>query len=595
MRKSIVIYAIVLVMAQAAFAQSIVDKSADHGLMVRQIPNSESDVIKYFSRIQDPSDTIYATIYRPANCPRCDGFINSINKNIKKVSSKPTVLISVYPDSLAAQAYIHKYNLTSDYYLFDQKEDFSMFLSFSPGYLHVDYILKINKSTGEIIVGSNADNASPEFFRDLEKYNNKKEAYQFPSGEIESYVWNSDADRELTVDRIIPVKLPKWYNMSEILYQPVFSEDNMLWNDKLQLSVIQLKLRDSVMEMTRMIEPDSTEYTKFINLSSDNYEKILKTGQLKNIALQPFVIGNGLFGIGYSLPDVWIDENNAFCYRNKPCYLIRSFEDNDFKDIGALEYDYNDEFYYPHFDIKAVDDKIIVGVQRITWPMVYDKEEYMDKPSDNPFKDLFYDAFDQPTLAVYDTKTRTIKERFGSLPKFAKKAKTGYSFSDMIFDSWEDEVAYASAFGGEITVGSKESIGCDNCMLNYKAFEINDSLISIPDTSDYYTYNCNALIEPYLNRKITDIKINEENIYCLIRHCEDAFERPALEKYSLIEINRSNGQHQELNFPAATEEERRLAYGLRRMNDGTIVPYFITSKDGNIQISIMGNVNAQGG
>lgn len=59
-------------------SKGLVDESADHGLMVRQIPGSESDARKFFSSLPVTADTIYATIFRPANCPRCDGFINII-------------------------------------------------------------------------------------------------------------------------------------------------------------------------------------------------------------------------------------------------------------------------------------------------------------------------------------------------------------------------------------------------------------------------------------------------------------------------------------------------------------------------------------
>ena len=165
----------------SATAKGLVDTSADHGLMVRQIPGSESDAIAFFKGLPVECDTIYATIFRPANCPRCDGFLNEIDRSIKTYTDKPSVLIAVYPDSVMAKAYINKYDIKADHYIFDTTETFDKFLSFSPGYLHVGYILKFNLRTGELIVGSNADNVSPAFFKELNLYRDKKEAYRFPA------------------------------------------------------------------------------------------------------------------------------------------------------------------------------------------------------------------------------------------------------------------------------------------------------------------------------------------------------------------------------------------------------------------------------
>ena len=177
MKSCMIILVFMTCFIESVLSQGLVDKSADTGLMVRQIPNTESAAIKFFADLSEKSDTIYATIFRPANCPRCDGFLNRINSFIKNETNKPSVLIAVYPDSVAAKAYIDKYSLKADHYIYDTDESFEEFLSFSPGYLHVGYILKINKSTGELIVGSNADNVSAAFFKELNNYNVRKETY----------------------------------------------------------------------------------------------------------------------------------------------------------------------------------------------------------------------------------------------------------------------------------------------------------------------------------------------------------------------------------------------------------------------------------
>lgn len=577
MKNRIIILLFVALTLNGAFSQNIVDKSADSGLMVRQIPNSESDAIEFFSNLPIDADTIYATIFRPANCPRCDGFLNSINSLIKTETTKPSVLIAVYPDSIVAQDYIKRYDLKSDYYIYDIKEDFSKFLSFSPGYLHVGYILKFNKKTGELIVGANADNVSPDFFKGLNIYSKRKEQVKYRNNEIDCHTWNDEDVMSLSLASCSPiVSASNDLIISDILYQPVYQDNKLLLNDKLAMAVIEFEKSDSCFKMKRIVEPDSAEFSQFVNIPKARYDKLLKSNQLKNIPLQPFIMEGDKYGIAYSLPELWIDDDNGLNYRNKPCFIERSFVDADYKRLVPLEYDFNDIFYYPHFNMKwAGKNNVVVGVQRITWPMITDKNEYLDTPENNPFCEQFYNI-SQPTLATYRQDTGLMEERFGEIPSFARKTKTGYCYSDMVFDYWDDEAVYASAYGGYIVVTTPDNLNCNVCNRTYSAFVLDDSIFETPDTTDYYTYRCNMLAEPYLNRKLVDVKMDDRFIHCLLRHCTDAFERPDREEYQYVVIDRGSGLRKTYSFPNNDDGERRVTYGLKRNVNGKVQPFYIS-------------------
>lgn len=401
--------------------------------------------------------------------------------------------------------------------------------------------------------------------------------YEYPGNRMEYHNWGKDYTDTLCAEKRYKFKIPeKEYKVSEILYQPVFHGDKLLWNDKLRMAVVEFELKDTALQFKRIVEPDSTEYSKFVNLPKSYYDKLLESDQLKNIPLQPFIIDEDRYGIAYSLPELWIDEDNSLNYRNKPCLIVRSFIDTDYRSIVPLEYDYEDTFYYPHFNMKGIGDScVVVGVQRITWPMVTDKNEYVNSPENNPFQDEFYDDFSQPTLAIYKCEDGTLTNRFGDLPHFAKKTKTGYCFSDMCFDAWGNEAVYASVYDGRIFISQIHSLGCDDCKLTYEAFHIDECLFQEPDSTDYYTYNCNALATPLLNRKIVDLKLDRHYIHCLVRNCTDAFERPEYEDYNYVIINRKSGKKDTFVFPKINEAERRIAYGLRRTEDNSITPYYI--------------------
>lgn len=496
---------------------------------------------------------------------------------VKTETTKPSVLVAVYPDSIAAQDYIRKYDLKSDYYIFDISEDFSKFLSFSPGYLHVGYILKFNKKTGELIVGSNADNVSHDFFKELNNYNKRKEQFEFKSTKLNYHSWDRKDCSPLVLSSCLPIiDGSNEINISEILYQPVYQDNKLLLNDKLAMAVFEFQKNDSNFKLNRIVEPDSAEFSRFVNIPKQYYDKLLKSNQLKNIPLQPFFIDNDKYGVAYSLPELWLDDDNGLNYRNKPCYIERSFSDTNYKRLIPLEYDFNDVYYYPHFNMKwAGNDKVVVGVQRITWPMITDKNEYINTPENNPFCERFYDIA-QPTLATYKQETGLMDEQFGSLPSFARKTKTGYCFSDMVFDYWDNEVDYASAYGGDIKLATADNLTCNLCNKSYSAFVLPESIFENPDTSDFYSYRCNMLAEPYLNRKIVDVKLGDGLIHCLLRKCSDAFERPDREDYQYVTINMGNGVRNIYNFPDIQEEERRITYGLKRDVGGSIQPFYIT-------------------
>lgn len=134
------ISAIVCLLVAVSVHASIMDKWADGALEVRQIPGSEQALKDYFA---GDSGIIYAVLYPPANCPRCEAMINEAYHGVKKIDkNNKVVLISVYPDRAAAERYNKTKGYVADEYMYDTDKDYLGFLSFSAGYLHVVYILK---------------------------------------------------------------------------------------------------------------------------------------------------------------------------------------------------------------------------------------------------------------------------------------------------------------------------------------------------------------------------------------------------------------------------------------------------------------------
>ena len=52
--------------------------------------------------------------------------------------------------------------------------------------------------------------------------------------------------------------------------------------------------------------------------------------------------------------------------------------------------------------------------------------------------------------------------------------------------------------------------------------------------------------------------------------------RPEFEDYNYVIINRDTGQKEIFDFPDRLKSERRIAYGLRREDNGMVTPYYIS-------------------
>ena len=91
-----------------------------------------------------------------------------------------------------------------------------------------------------------------------------------------------------------------------------------------------------------------------------------------------------------------------------------------------------------------------------------------------------------------------------------------------------------------------------------------------------------------LNREIRDVKVAGNYIFCIMRNVTDAFERPEREKYNLIVINRVTGKRKVLDFPEVdVGENRRIAYGLRRLSNGDVEPFYVTNTNDGWYVVIL--------
>lgn len=202
-------------------------------------------------------------------------------------------------------------------------------------------------------------------------------------------------------------------------------------------------LDENRLKLRSLLQADSLEKRAFIEISETTYQDQANKGFVYNIACSTEMLDDCHLGISYSLPRIVqeesIDSTLNLGYYNSPVILSRDV--NTLRRDSMIPLDFNlfhDDYFYMHFSFSALNDKILMGCKKMTWPMEFEPKEYKDNPSMNPFCEEFYQtpnsfmaAFsqnDEYTLVEINRKDASIHEY--RLPHYADMEVLGYGLSD---------------------------------------------------------------------------------------------------------------------------------------------------------------------
>lgn len=392
-------------------------------LQIRQKTGTEPLLKDYLSSISAPNDTVYAILYEPTFCPRCEIDIKPYSKMLSELAPQsPFVLITTYPDSARAAAYNKEKGYAADGYIYDTDEVFMRIFSFNTNGLSGLYILKMCKSTGELLVGANSFYTSMEYTKELTGWTERMEQHNFAqaSGAAGDEPWQlprpaceplngTFTDHGLKLDGQM---------LSDVYDVPKFDWPYFFYNDKLNNCVMLFKEDGGSLRFSARIEADSTERDHFIELS-DDWKRHLDKSSLCYMPLAATMTDSQRIGVSYSLPHVMEDtiaKNGGLAFFNAPAIVMR--------DAGTLAKSpmYCPDFmlfkdttyFYAHFNFCVFKGEVIYSCQKMTWPMMYERWEYEHNPVMNPFSEKFYSS-GNPWLAAFSLKTGKLVERFAGL------------------------------------------------------------------------------------------------------------------------------------------------------------------------------------
>ena len=564
-----------------------VEKMVNLSLQIRQRPGTEQLLRDYFEHSGCMNDTVYAVLYGPRNCPRCETFfMKAFYKMMKEHEGNEIALIAAYPSAKAAERYNKKNEFPADVYMYDTTQVYDKIFNFNVGALSVPYVMKIDRKNGRMVVGGNAAFLSDEFIEQLLAYDTPIEMEEFVA-DVAGGVENSDiVIGEIDVPEFeqtdeYRVETLEGYAVSTVYNLPKFHKQYFVYNDMLEFAVLLFEAdeENKLLRQTAIIEADSNERYRFIEIPE---RKFKQWGDVSYIPLEPDIIDDSTVSVSYSLPNIKYmnGDTTRQGYLNKASVIFRNAATGEPLPMEWDTYDpFTSKYMYAHYTITLYGGYRMEHCYKFTWPMEYARSEYEHITELNPFCDEFYDT-PNPILAIFDRKTGLPVKHIGGLEKCQRRSRTGYYYSNPEACVYGDKVAYTNGYTGAVYVCDTADI--ETPLRRYVAFEIDTDAFPPLDTASFYTYEHARRYDRFFTRCITQMVMTGSTIYCLVKHGVPRIGvTMAGDRYEVMAIDRATGTVERRKFPTLDDGETCLGYGLREKYDGTVAPFiFLRGKAG---------------
>lgn len=559
-----------------------VKEMEDRDLQFRQMPNTERLLANYLNGVGIKEDTVYAILFRPSACRRCEMAIPNFYSMFKKYdATKKMLLITAFEDSVASADYLKKNAYVADYYLYDTRDEYKNIFSFNSGDMYGLYILKVCPKQGVMLTGGNPPMLCPEFVQQLDRYTDRLAPHSYA---------RSQAQQDMKLNIPVPSvpKLGKYedlyldtkgaLNISSVYGVPQYLNGNFLYTDLLDETAILFGKQDHKLVFKKKIEAIAAEKRKFVSVSDEVFDREVKYGNVFYIPLQARFTDTDMVALSYSLPKMFMEPHEkygqAIAYYNAPALIMCGVNDEK-RRFFPLDFDLeHSQYFNMHFDFDIFAQRMWVGCMKLTWPMDgYTEQDYGNDVNLNPFDDRFYSTFN-PIVSAFSLNTGKIVGQYGRLEESQRVSKTGYFFMNSVFAHDGSEMLYANGYTGKLYVSDSSRIGQGEKV--YTAFEIDTKSIPMPDSSKFHQYEYGTLYDNVFYRCVTEAKMDARYIYCLVKYAKPKSAPTNEDVYTYVVINRKNNKRKEYLLPT-DGTDRILAYGIGK-EDKKMFPLLLMKK-----------------
>ncbi|WP_430615076.1 hypothetical protein [Flavobacterium sp. JP2137] len=557
-------------------------------LRISQKEGTNAYLKEYLREVDTQEDEIYVVIYRPMSCPRCEFgirlFFNELKAQIPKAA---TVLVSYYDDPISPKIYAEKNRFFPDFHVVDTEQLYKKVFSFSSNDLQGLYLLKIDKKKGRLLVGGEMLNMGAKFVKALV---DSKEVMPYHTYETEEEIDEDPIPHVLSSSlkfEKFEIETDERHPISGVYSKTVIKDELLLFTDELANAayVFKVDFDSKKIAFVQEIVADSLERIAFVNVPEEEFTVREEKGMISYIACEVDFVGEREIGVSYSLPRLFMESPTNLAYYNEPVLLVREKEGLKKKPLVSFDFDiFNEDYMYQHYSFSPIgNDRVVLMCLRLTWPLGMDLEDYQGKDNLDPFMDKFYEQ-ENPFLAVFDTKTGKLVERFGNLEREQRLSRTGYYFTSPVVGSHEESVIYGNGYNGRLYFVHSNNLS--KVLREYVVFEVDSTDFPPLDSDGFYQTEYARKYDRFFNKYIERIKLTEEHIFVLIKKASGkGWTKEAA--YDFVQIDRESGKTiRRFTLGKEFADERILSVGLGDYQ-GEIRPYYLGKKQGENYIKYL--------
>lgn len=571
-------------------------KSLENGdFQIRQRFGTDTQLEEWLTEAGVREDTVYAFIYTPAGCPRCEAGLKEYMRYFRTTGDK-FILITVLSDKEAAAFYNRRKKYTADYNIYDTDGYFKRIFSFNTIPLNVPMILKLTRrgrlisgydgmSFTKKLVGQLAEKVVPMDYNDFDRdYSGEASEWMYPvekSGAEE--LPGGFTDYRLDVRADAP--------LGEIFRTPYFTGSMFFYPDEILGSVplYRQNAGETVMRFVKELKYSDTEKDRFVNVDKDTYNEIAAKEGFYYIICNAGMLDKDHIGLSYSLPWVFPEPSGDLAFYNYPCILSRKVPGLEADTCSALDLLPNeDKYFYKHFQFSSTGSRIIIGCEKFTWKMGLEPADYKDDVAYNSFVPGFYDT-ETSFMAEFDRRTGKLIRRFGRLDSIAEKTMTGYYYVNPLSVTGGSELAYTDGYSGKVYVADTADVAeTKSC---YTVFGFDHGKLLPPDTANFYTQGYAKPYRRMFCREIKDIRIMPDRLYSLVAYGDMSDSDDPRTRYTFVTVDRRTGERREYLYP---QEAGWTVFtrGLRE-KDGRVYPFSVLKRGGEALLRVYGEDGAE--
>lgn len=304
-------------------------------LQIRQNAGTDSILANLLKSAKIEEDTVYAFMYRPGDCPRCEAGFKTFRKLLHERGKKFT-LISVFKNAAVSDYYNKMKGYEADYYINDTTDVCLQIFSFNNIPLDGSNVLKMTKS-GRLITGGEYTILSKSFVDQLIKKNQPLAYHTYNNdSKIENCLDNNnykpaiiEADDTIRFVKTYPLKTDG-IPMCAINRAPLWKNSTLICPDDVLNAVFVFRENEhkQCMEFDKLLDVEGDYKNQFITIEENLKNSYEQRGMLFYILCDADIDDNGDILISASLPLVkYMDEKKEEVgLFNQPC-IIRHFSD----------------------------------------------------------------------------------------------------------------------------------------------------------------------------------------------------------------------------------------------------------------------------